>query len=107
MQTITGNLTKMRTQLATPVQYSLHLDNQKFLLNDLLGKKISLEYQGIQHCVQCERKIKKSFQQGYCFPCYQRLLECNLCTIHPERCRYHEGTCNPYDWAHANCGQPH
>jgi len=100
-------LKKMTTVFANPVQYSLTLENQPLLLNALLGQTIRLRYMQEIYCIQCQRKIAKSFQQGYCFPCYKRLLACNLCMIHPERCRYYEGACNPDDWAHAHCGQPH
>lgn len=104
---ILGNLEKMRTEIATPVQYKLHLGEETVYLNKLLGKKISLNFTGQINCIQCGRKINKSFQQGYCFPCLQRLQECNLCMIHPEKCNYYKGGCNPNDWVHSNCGQNH
>jgi hypothetical protein len=104
---ITGNLNKMRVAAATPVAYTLWLNEQSIALNTLLGKKITLTYTGDIYCTQCSRKTNKSFQQGYCFPCYRRLLACNLCMIHPEKCAYYEGKCDPNDWAHASCGQPH
>jgi hypothetical protein len=107
MNSIAGHLKKMRTALENPVHYTLVLGEQSIDMNALLGKQIALKYTGKMQCVQCQRDIKKAFQQGYCFPCYRRLLECNLCTIHPEKCAYYEGKCDPNDWAHANCGQKH
>jgi hypothetical protein len=109
MPTYTAPLKKMSTQWAEnlPVEYRLEVGGEMISLNALLGQKISFRYTGVIYCVQCGRKTKKSFQQGHCFPCYRRLLECNLCVIHPEKCRYDEGICKPDDWAHAHCGQPH
>lgn len=105
---ISGALRKLSSQLENPVYYWLSLETESpIFLNTLLGQKISLRYLGKIFCIHCGRKTIKSFQQGYCFPCYRRLLECNLCLIHPERCRFHEGICRPDDWAHAHCVAPH
>src|ERR1700722_1856418 len=95
----------MTTEWHTPVSYYLSLAEEQIPLNQFIGKKIQLNYLGKIYCIQCGRETKKSFQQGFCFPCYRRLLECNLCIIHPEKCRYYEGKCDPNDWAHAQCGQ--
>jgi hypothetical protein len=109
---ITGSLKKMSSLFSAtlepePVQYILHLGNHTLSLNSYLGKKISFRYTGEIYCIHCGRKTKKSFQQGHCFPCYRRLLECGLCIIHPEKCRYYENICHPNDWAHTHCQQPH
>ncbi|MFT3742222.1 MAG: DUF2797 domain-containing protein [Gammaproteobacteria bacterium] len=104
---LTGRLNKLRTELQWPVNYYFPSHPTPVLLNDWLGKSITLKFAGEIQCIQCDRHIKKSFQQGYCYPCLQKLYECNLCVIHPEKCRYHEGRCNPNDWFHAHCGQPH
>lgn len=109
MPIYTAPLKKMSTQWTehAPVEYSLDVGGEMISLNALLGKKIHFRYTGLIYCVQCGRKTNKSFQQGHCFPCYRRLLECNLCVIHPEKCRYYEGVCKPNDWAHVHCSQPH
>lgn len=104
---LVGTLKKMITEWHNPVSYYLSLSEKQILLNQFLGKKIFLDYLGTIHCIQCGRQTQKSFQQGFCFPCYRRLLECNLCIIHPEKCRYYQGICLPGDWAHAHCIQPH
>lgn len=109
MQKLSGIIQKLDTQLDQPVHYffSSLLEKRSVFLNDCLGKSIRLAFSGNIYCVQCRRKIRKTWQQGYCYPCYQRLCECNLCVIHPERCRYYEGHCRADDWAHHHCGQPH
>ncbi len=107
MQIQGGILRKMRAELQDPVKYSIRLSGEELALEDKLGKEISLDFTGKIFCTQCERKISKSFQQGYCYPCYRRLLECNLCIIHPERCLVETGKCPHDDWAHAQCHQAH
>lgn len=107
MTTLNGKIYKMPVELATPVTYYLRLGEQQLLLNSLLGQTIRLRYRGVIHCINCNRKTNKSFHQGFCFPCFRKLAECNLCSIHPEKCRYYEGVCREDDWAHAHCGQPH
>lgn len=105
--TTKGSLQKMLVHHAQPIQYELLLDNQKININSYLNKKITLEFLGDIHCIQCNRKIKQSFQQGYCFPCMQKINECNNCMIHPEKCLVEFGKCDPTDWAHQQCHQPH
>lgn len=102
-----GTLYKMRTESLTPVRYQLSISDDHIHLNDLLGRHLHLSHTGSIFCIQCGRQTKKSFQQGYCFPCYRRLNECNLCMIHPERCRHDETLCKPDDWVHASCMLPH
>ena len=107
MQSVIGNLRKMKGVLKNPIEYQFIIGEHEILLNALLGKKIKMHFTGLIHCIHCGRKTNKSFQQGYCFPCLRRLNECNLCTIHPERCRVEEGACDANDWAHAHCTQKH
>jgi len=100
-------LHKMQVKNENPIQYFLNTNDQKICMNDFLGKKITLSFLNEIHCTQCDRKIKKTFQGGYCFPCMQRLNECNNCMIHPERCLVEAGSCPHDDWAHQQCHQPH
>jgi len=100
---ITGNLRKMKVELRSPVDYQLVIGETLVPLNPSLNKKIRISYSGNIHCIHCGRKTSKSFQQGFCYPCMQRLNECGNCAIFPERCRVEEGTCPEDDWAHAQC----
>lgn len=104
---LTGHLRKMRVEHQSPVHYYMRLDDQEVHLNPGLNQSISLRFLGEIACVQCGRITKKSFQQGYCFPCMRRINECGNCQIHPERCHYEQGTCPADDWAHTQCGAPH
>ncbi len=103
MSQITGHLRKMKATLSTPVAYQLLIGDQTIALNEALKKTIQLSYNGSIYCIQCGRKTKRSFQQGYCYPCMQRLNECGNCAIFPERCQVEQGTCPKDDWAHAQC----
>ncbi|MDP1574055.1 MAG: DUF2797 domain-containing protein [Coxiellaceae bacterium] len=94
---------KMAVSHQSTIQYHLNT----ICLNDFLDKKISLAFTGNIFCIQCNRKIKKSFQQGYCFPCMQKINECNNCMIHPEKCLVETGKCNATDWVHEHCHQTH
>jgi len=51
--------------------------------------------------------IKKSFNQGYCFPCFRKLAACDSCIVSPEKCHLAEGTCREPDWAEIHCQVPH
>ena len=102
-----GPLKKMSSQLRSPVEYQLRLGDAEVPLNPLLEKKISLHFSGQINCVKCARKTSKSFNQGYCYPCFQRLAECDSCIIHPERCHFDQGTCREPAWGERFCMQDH
>ena len=93
----------MRTALESPVQYRMILGEQEVPLNDRLGTRLKLQYQGVIHCIHCDRKTSKSFNQGYCYPCFRRLAQCDSCIVSPEKCHYHLGTCREPEWGEANC----
>lgn len=97
----------MKTELNNPVQYELPLGNELLALNPLLGKTLSLKFSGDIHCIHCGRKTKKSFNQGYCYPCFTTLAQCDMCIIKPEQCHFDKGTCREPDWGQTHCMQPH
>ena len=106
-QSYTGNIQKMQVRLDQPVSYSLPLSEQIIHLNPLINKNIRLEYSGLISCVYCGRKTSKSFNQGYCYPCFQKLAQCDSCIISPEKCHYDAGTCREPLWAEEFCMQDH
>ncbi len=107
MARVTGNLTKMRAKPAALVAYTLALGSQKLALNGMLGSRIRFEFGGEIYCAACQRKTARSFNQGYCFPCSQRLARCDICIVRPEKCHYTAGTCREPEWGDAHCNQPH
>ena len=102
-----GRLFKLTSKLGQPVEYRLPIGDQEIPLNPWIGKKISLKFSGEITCIYCQRKIKKSYSQGYCFPCSQTLARCDFCIVQPEKCHYHLGTCREPEWGKANCFIPH
>lgn len=112
MLSLSGRLRKMNTQHTAPVGYELKLADgvggfQTLALNPLLGKVLSLEFSGNIHCIHCERKTNKSFAQGYCYPCFKKLAQCDTCIVKPETCHYHLGTCREPEWGEAHCFKSH
>jgi len=107
MTAMRGNLRKMVATAETPVAYALPVGDVLLPLNALLGKVIRLEYGGQIHCVACGHLTKKSFHDGYCFGCFSRLAQCDLCIVRPELCHYAQGTCREPAWGLAHCMQPH
>ncbi|MBR58474.1 MAG: hypothetical protein CMH54_10695 [Myxococcales bacterium] len=111
-----GTLQKMGVEATAPVRYTLrdgfhdaaqHAPDQS--VNPLIGQAISLHFIGAIQCVACGRKTKKTFNQGYCFPCSQRRADADICIVKPELCHYFEvdNPCRDEDFAHNQCFQPH
>lgn len=98
-----GAVRKMKTALSDPVSYTMLLGEHEMPLNDYLGKQLQLEYQGAINCIHCDRKTSKSFSQGYCYPCFKRLAQCDMCIVSPEKCHYAAGTCREPEWGEQHC----
>ncbi|EIK53649.1 hypothetical protein YO5_15100 [Stutzerimonas stutzeri TS44] len=104
-----GALEKMVVQLESgvPVQYALRLGEGLVPVNPLIGRQIRLEYLGAIHCTHCGRKTNKSFSQGYCYPCFKKLPQCDTCIVSPEKCHHELGTCRDPDWGTQFCMTDH
>ena len=102
-----GNLRKMQAEPGKPVRYSIELGNQRIDLSERLGQHLKLEFLQQIECVHCGRKTRKSFNQGYCYPCFTSLAQCDRCIMAPEHCHYHLGTCREPQWGLDNCMRPH
>jgi hypothetical protein len=102
-----GSLSKMAVRLGETAQYAFRLDEQEVPVNPLLGKRVRLEYLGAIHCSHCGRKTKKSFSQGYCYPCFTKLAQCDSCIVSPEKCHFDAGTCREPEWGERFCMTDH
>lgn len=102
-----GALSKMAVRLEGQVQYALRLDDRQYPLNPLLGKVVRLDYLGAIHCSHCGKRTKKSYSQGYCFPCMKKLAQCDQCIVSPEKCHYAAGTCREPQWGEQFCMTDH
>lgn len=104
---LSGTLSKMVVSATQPVSYQLPLSDHLVPLNDYLGQTLNLNFTGAIFCTNCDTRIKKSYQDGYCFPCVQRLARADLCIVKPERCHFHLGTCKEPQWGQSHCMIPH
>jgi len=97
----------MQVELDSPVKYNLVLGDSLVPVNPLIGTSLSLKFTGDIVCIHCGRQIKKTFSQGYCYPCFSSLAQCDLCIVKPEQCHYDQGTCREPDWGLNHCMQDH
>ncbi len=93
-----GTFRKMSTSHQPIVQYTLTMGDEAQLMNDLLGHEITLSYTGQIFCKDCGRKTKKSFNQGFCYPCFMNSPLSSPCIIHPEKCQAHLGIGRDMEW---------
>jgi hypothetical protein len=107
MRFFEGNLLKMSSELREVVQYHLFLGGERVFMNDLIGKNIRMNFMGEIHCIACGRLTRKSFAQGYCFPCFKTSPETSECVLNPELCRAHEGVSRDMNWSKEHCLQDH
>ena len=107
MTTYEGNLHKMKTALIEPVEYTLILNEEPVAMNELIDREITLQFDGRINCVNCGRLTKKSFSQGFCYPCFIKAPQNSECIIRPELCRAHLGEGRDPAWEEAHHLQPH
>ncbi len=82
-----GVLTKMRTEINDVVQYYLVWENDFVNFNQLLDKKISLNFLRYQ-CLNCGLE-KKIYRQGFCFDCFTSIPQAGDWVIKPELSKAH------------------
>ena len=84
-----GVLTKMKTELSTSVQYYLIFEHDFLNVNQLLGKKISINFLRFK-CLNCQGQ-KKIFRNGVCYNCLMALPEMGDWVMRPELSKAHLG----------------
>lgn len=102
-----GRLEKMVSYYDAPIRYELVLNQQRILLNDFIGQTLTLQHTGNIYCLHCNMPTNKSFNQGYCYSCFSRLAQCDMCMMKPETCHHAYGSCRDYHFAESFCFQPH
>lgn len=102
-----GALDKMAVELGDQARYWLRLGDERVALNPLIGRPLRLEFLGAIHCSHCQRRTNKSFGQGYCYPCFKKLPQCDTCIMSPERCHHELGTCRDPQWGAQFCMTEH
>jgi len=99
----TGQISKMLSTISDTIQYSLPIGNNTIELNQFINKKIQLQFEGQINCVECNSKIKKTFMQGYCYPCFLNSPKTSECIFKPHLCQAHEGISRDMKWSEQNC----
>ncbi|QIR14909.1 DUF2797 domain-containing protein [Shewanella aestuarii] len=104
-----GTLSKLKTTLSETdeVQYQLPVGDNLLPLNPLIGQTLTLTHTGNIFCCSCGKKTKKSYSQGHCYVCMQKLASCDMCIMKPETCHFDKGTCREPEWAQSHCFVPH
>lgn len=82
-----GVLKKMLTEITDEVQYYLVFEKDFINLNQLLDKKISINFLRYQ-CLNCGLE-KKIFRQGYCYDCWSSIPEAGEWIMRPELSKAH------------------
>ena len=77
-----GVLKKMQTELTSPVNYYLTMDDDFLQMNQLLDKKIHIEFVGYE-CLACG-KNKKIYRQGYCYEDFYKVPQAADWIMKPE-----------------------
>lgn len=110
----TGNIRKMRSSLeGEDVQYQFVLFNnldpgELIPMNELVGKKIVIEYQHQINCVVTGEKIKKAYGEGMSYDAYMNSPMAVESILRPELSRIHEGIAlRDEEWERKHHLQPH
>ena len=99
MSNFRGKISKLNAELTNPICYYLPIGNQEVPLNQYFGKKVNIIFNGEIFCIHCNKKIKKTFMQGYCYPCFLTLPQTSECVFKPSLCRAHIGEARDMEWS--------
>ena len=111
----TGILRKMRVEAGDPVAYHLKdatigsIPVADHALTPHVGGEVHLRFLGEIRCTLCGRATKKTFGDGFCFPCSQSRPEADICIVKPELCHHGQADhpCRDEAFAQSQCFQPH
>lgn len=103
----------MRTSLDGVVQYVLPLyDNLEntgtFLMNSLVGERITIHFSGEINCIATGKKIKKTFGEGLSYDAWLTSPMAVESIVRPELSRIHEGIAlRDAAWEEEHHNKPH
>tara|TARA_B100000809_G_scaffold193813_1_gene192854 strand:- start:5055 stop:5849 length:795 start_codon:yes stop_codon:yes gene_type:complete len=84
-----GVLKKMNTVYADTIEYYLEMGNDFLNFNQLLDRKIELQFENYQ-CMCCGKQ-KKIFRQGFCYDCFYAQPQAGDWIMKPELSTAHLG----------------
>jgi hypothetical protein len=102
-----GPLRKMLTQQTSPVKYTLDIGDDLLKMNDLIGRKIKLAYNGkiMCHCGELKDKV---FRANFCYDCFYSKPEAGEPIFFPEKSTAHlDIEDRDLEWEKKNQLQPH
>lgn len=79
----------MQTENGSPIQYYLVFENDFLNVNQLLDKKVAINFLRYQ-CLNCGLQ-KKIYRQGYCYNCFYEIPQAADWIINPEMSKAHLG----------------
>lgn len=82
-----GVLNKMKTELNQDLNYFLELGDDFINLNQILGSKIKLTFNGFE-CLNCKSDLQL-FRQGHCKKCFFELPSTADWVMKPELSKAH------------------
>lgn len=102
-----GPLSKMRTSNIDSLRYYLELDDDTITMNDLIGRTISIHWQGHMIC-SCGKQVTEFFRMNFCRNCFFEKPEAGEAIIRPELSKAHLGIADrDLEWEKAYQLQPH
>lgn len=84
-----GQILKMSSQLAEPIQYFLNLNHDLISMNQLFGRELRIKHIGYQ-CVNCGSD-EKIYRMGFCKKCFFESPYASDTIIRPELSTAHLG----------------
>ena len=103
MSNFTGKISKLTTQLSNPIEYFLPIGEEKIDLKKYFNYEFEIVFNGDIFCINCNKKINKTFMQGYCYPCFLQSPQTSECIFKPHLCRAHIGESRDMKWSEKNC----
>ena len=82
-----GVLTKMQTENGQPIQYYLVFESDFIHMNQLLDKRVKIDFVGYQ-CLNCKLN-KKIYRQGFCYDCFFDIPQAADWIMRPELSKAH------------------
>ena len=103
MSNFTGQISKLNSQLSEPIEYFLPIGDKVIPINNYINCEFEINFTGDIFCINCNKKINKTFMQGYCYPCFLQSPQTSDCIFKPYLCRAHEGESRDIKWSEKNC----
>ena len=102
-----GSISKLSSEFLNPILYKLNIGDESFELNHFIEKKIKINFLEKINCIECGTNIKKTYMQGFCYPCFINSPKTSECIFKPHLCKAHLGESKDMNWSNKyllSCG---